>query len=418
MFSHTWKLICRVAVVLGVLFTFFVLVEMLRVFLLFYRIHPVIGWVYAVVLLIAGGWFIKGFIREWHAYPKALKPPEMPKELATAHFDVLHSYCKYLLLYLDRLSGNAYFEEEDLDRLDDGIDSIVDALKAHPLRDDLIREIEHTETQVIAPLLDKLKLQASKEIRHSTRDVMLGVTLSPYHSMDIFVVVYRNASMVLRIVKIFESRPWGKEQLLVLRDTLRVVATVNMLNLSKNVFENLFTQIPIIGRSIDDIGQGVGAGLLTSASGYAAVERCAAFRGWDKGVASASLAGQAAQFLADVKDLFTKDVLPNMKNRICSTSAPDAVKAPGFWDSVTRGIMASFDASAKTVDALVIRPVVARTKAMADFGSHTANAQQPAEYVEEPRKPRHRTTKKYRGTRRILRTFGQRIRYTMFPGKH
>jgi len=416
MFSHTWKLVRRATLVLGVLFTFFVLVEMLRIFLLFYRINPVVGWLYVAILLMAAFWLIKGFIREWYAYPRALKPPPLPEQLETADFKSLHAYCKYLLRYLDRLSDNACFEEEDLNRLDDGINSIVDALKAHPLRDDLIREIEQTEIQVIAPLLDKLKQQASKEIRHSVRDVMLGVTLSPYHSMDIFVVIYRNASMVLRIVKIFESRPQGKEQLLVLRDTLRVVATVNMLNLGKNIFENLFAQIPIIGRSIDDMGQGIGAGLLTSASGYAAIERCAAFRGWDKGVASVSLAGQAARFLADVKDLFTKDVLPNMKNRICSTSAPDAVNEPGFWDNVTRGIMASFDASAKTVDALVVKPVAAGTKVVTDFGMRTAPPQKQAVHIEK-HTSRHHSGKRPRGTQRVLRTFGQRIRYTLFPGK-
>ena len=69
---------------------------------------------------------------------------------------------------------------------------------------------------------------------------------------------------------------------MILRDVLRVLITVNFLYIGRNLVENLFANVPLLGRVVDDMGQGLGAGLFTSAAGHAAIERCAAFRGWDK----------------------------------------------------------------------------------------------------------------------------------------
>jgi hypothetical protein len=295
------------------------------------------------------------------------------------------------------------------------VDEILDLQARRPGAKELAEVIRATEKEVLEPLLGRIRETASREIRRSVRDVMTGVTLSPYHSVDLLIVLYRNGAMILRIVRLFESRPAPREQWLILRDTLRVVATVNLLNVGKNLFENLFTQIPVVGRSIDDIGQGIGAGLLTSASGYAAIDRCAAYRGWDKQRASRTIASQASRFLMDVKDLFTKDVLPAMRGRIRSTTAPEQIQEPGFWDQINRGIAASFDTTAKTVDTLLVKPTMFGTRTVAGAGNFvTRNMARAGNSA--ARATRHSGRQTYHGTLRVLRTFGQRIRYGMFGG--
>jgi hypothetical protein len=227
---------------------------------------------------------------------------------------------------------------------------------------------------------------------------MMAVTLSPYPSVDLMVVVYRNGAMVLRLIRIYASRPAAREQLLILRDTLRVVATVNFLNVSRNLMESLFSKLPVIGPVVDDIAQGLGAGLLTSAAGHAAVGRCAAFRGWDKEEATETLARQARTFLADVKNIFTKDVLPEIKGRIRAETPAEAVEDPGFWNTVAKGISAAVDTTASTVDALILRPATAGTQGVVRAASTVASS------------TRRTGARTYRGVFGIFRRMGQRIK--------
>jgi hypothetical protein len=171
--------------------------------------------------------------------------------------------------------------------------------------------------------------------------------------------------MVFRVMRIYKSRPALREECLILRDILVVVATVNFLNISRKLIESLFSQVPVIGRVIDDIGQGLGAGLLTSVAGHAAMDRCTAFRGWNDEEEVRSLGARMANFLADVKDLFTKDLMPELKGRIRSAVSPDEADQPGFWDTITRGVASAIDMTAKTVDFLVIKPATAGVQTVA-----------------------------------------------------
>ena len=80
------------------------------------------------------------------------------------------------------------------------------------------------------------------------RDVMLAVTLSPYKSADLLVVVYRNFVMVGRIIRIYNARPSVAGQMRVFSDIFSVVATVNYLNMGRNLIEALASHVPGIGQ--------------------------------------------------------------------------------------------------------------------------------------------------------------------------
>ncbi len=45
-------------------------------------------------------------------------------------------------------------------------------------------------------------------------------------------------------------------------DIINIIATVNYINMGKNLIEHLGSKVPGIGRFIDDIAQGIGAGFL------------------------------------------------------------------------------------------------------------------------------------------------------------
>jgi hypothetical protein len=364
MWKQIWSLFVRLAVVAGVLLGFVFFAECLRLFLFFHRIHPAAGFAFAGILLIG---ILALFIYLWkglRAYPRVLVPPPMP-ELPKASHAEMREYCEYLIEYLDRLAENRNLDGEFVKVAGDRARDIQDALGAHPLNDDLVRTIAKTEEETIGPLLSRLDEKASQEVRRSVRDVMLAVTLSPYPSVDILIVLYRSFKMVFRVMRIYKSRPALREEWLILRDILVVVATVNFLNISRKLLESLFSQVPVIGRVIDDIGQGLGAGLLTSVSGHAAMDRCAAFRGWNNEEEVRSLGARMTNFLADVKDLFTKDLMPELKGRIRSVVSPNEADRPGFWDTITRGVASAIDMTAKTVDFLIVQPATAGVQTVA-----------------------------------------------------
>jgi hypothetical protein len=172
--------------------------------------------------------------------------------------------------------------------------------------------VEKAEEQVTKPILAKLNEEANRQIRDCVRDVMIGVTVSPYKAADLIIVLYRNLVMVMRIVRIYNSRPRFRQQLQILGDTIKVVATVNYINIGKSLLEGLGSKLPVIGQYTDDIAQGIGAGLMTSVAGHAAMERCRAFKGWHEEEAKHNLRNRVSGFYADVRDIFWKDILPEI----------------------------------------------------------------------------------------------------------
>lgn len=410
MFSRLWSLICRASLVVAFFLGLFFLGELARLYMLFHRIHPIAGWTYAAIVGLGFLYVLVRGVVAWRSIPRALTPPPRPN-LEDPDHDAMADYCGYLARYLRRMGRNPHLPEQARSFAREKAADIDGTLSAHPLNDDLVRTIQQTENDVVAPLLLSLDDLAAVEVRKSVRDVMLGVTFSPYPSVDLLVVLYRNTAMVLRVSRIYRARPSPREELLILRDIMTTVAAVNFLNISRKLMESLLSQIPFIGRVADDIAQGIGAGLLTSVTGHAAVDRCGAFRGWNREEEIRSLGSKTAGFLKDVKDMFTKDLLPDLKTRICAAAPPEESDAPGFWDKVTRGVAAAVDATARTLDFIVIKPVEASvqgvatagafvTRSVADAGSSIARGARHA-----GRSSRHRLS-------RVLGTFGQRIKYT------
>ncbi len=422
-FASAWKFISRLLLLAGAMLTFLVVIELFRIFIMFYRINPVLGWAYVGVLSL---FLITISVYIWRGmgrYPRALRPPPLPPLTEATHKE-LKRYAHYLITYLKRVADNRNLSEKDAARLYEEIESMTGLLQHHPLNEDLIRIIQKTDHEILPPILKRLKDQAEKEIRRSVRDVMLGVTLSPYHSMDILIVIYRNFAMIFRVMAIYETRPSPRAQWRILRDVIRVVATVNFLYIGRNLIENLFSFVPWVGRVADDIGQGLGAGLFTSAAGHAAIERCATYHAWDKDLAVESLTAQTRDFLRDVKNIFTKDVLPDIKNRIVSEAPQDKVNEPGFWDNLQNGVNKAFDATIKAAGSMIPRiqtppeprPAGTAPRSRAAY----SHADTTPEYDDDryPRERRRRRSgRSHRGVSRVLRTFGQRIKYTFGLGR-
>jgi uncharacterized membrane protein YcjF (UPF0283 family) len=352
--QQIFTLATRAALIVGALLTLIAVSEVLDLYLSLQQLSPLVATLFAsVVVLLVGGGAVYVLV-QWYAHPPVLLAPPRTQDLAR---DVPH-YARYLARYLERLAENELLGDEArragrvaARRLSDAIDLPAGEIEG------LLREVERTTAE---PLLAVLRASAEAEVRRCVRDVMAGVTLSPYRSSDLLVVLYRNGSMVLRLAALYGGRPRLAEQLAIGRDTLRVVAAVNFLNLGNKLLEGILAGVPMVGRFADDVAQGLGAGFLTSAVGHAAMQRCEAFHGWDRAAAVETLGVSSKRFLADVRDIFFKDIYPSMRARLPQSDLRDRLGI---------GIRAALDATLVGVDGFVTRPVLAGGRAVARTGS-------------------------------------------------
>jgi hypothetical protein len=140
------------------------------------------------------------------------------------------------------------------------------------------------------------------------------------------------------------------EQAAIIKDVLGIVAAVNFINFGSRFTEQLMSNVPYIGTIIDDIAQGIGAGLLTSAAGHAAMHRCRAYRGWDREASMQMMASKIDLFFRDIYSIFRHDVLPKMRYRVASIET---------WEKLTNGVSFVFEKMAGIIRSFVRVPAVA-----------------------------------------------------------
>jgi hypothetical protein len=411
MFHSLWRIVRNSVLVFGALISIIFVLEVLRALVFVYRLNEFVGIAVSSLVGLLGLVIVPRLAWLWRRHPRVLVPPSTPPVEEASHTE-LRAYCRYLMAYLGRLADNPNVSEESRQRAIECIENIADVLRHHPLNEDLRLVIGKTQNDIILPILNRLGEMAERQVRDSVRDVMIGVMLSPYPSLDLLIVLYRNFSMVLRIMSLYQARPSAREQWKIVTDIASVVATVNFINLNRRLIENLGSQIPIVGRFVDVLAQGVGAGIFTSITGHAAIARCSAFNAWDRGRAAKQLGAQSMQFLRDVRLLLTKDLMPELKPRIRVEVPPERVEQPGFWDALEDGIREAVDITARSCDVFLIRPAVAGVQGVATVTTTVARG-----VVHGGQRVLKASARggshAFRSMKRAVGTFAERIKYTI-----
>lgn len=312
MLKSVWKLLRTAIIVIGVLLTFFAVLEVLRAYQTLYHFHPWAAYVFLAVVLGLLAWLVAYVWINLAAFPRPLNPPRIPDvEHAAEH--QLKKHLHYLRRFSRRLSVNGLLDQSQRMLLAEAAARLETPLPAD--RPGCLALIHSIENDRIRPALKALDELASRQVRDSMRDIMLFVTLSPYKSSDLLIVLYRNLMMLIRIVRVYRVRPALTEQLGIFSDIINVIATVNYINMGKNLIEGIGSRVPGVGRFVDDIAQGIGAGFMTTIAGHAAMDRCRSFRGWNAAEAKRHMLSQVGDFYTDVKDIFFKDVWGSLRSR-------------------------------------------------------------------------------------------------------
>ncbi|MFP4105722.1 MAG: DUF697 domain-containing protein [Phycisphaerae bacterium] len=347
MFRQAWKSFKTIVLIAGVILTFFAVIEVIQAYHALDRMHPYAGTAFLIVLGIGLTAGLVYYIVKIARRPKVLHPPKTVKP-DTAEEEELRKYCRYLRRFMLRLARNHRLDDETRAAVATGALDLHGCVKIAETPEEIRAALDRAE-QIVKPALTPLDEEAERLIRASVRSIMFWVAMSPYKSLDLIVVGYRNLAMIASLVGLYNSRPRVREQLAIVRDTLRVVATVNFLNFGKNVFDELFSNLPG-GRFADDIAQGIGAGFMSSAAGHAAMQRCRAYRGWDEQTARECLRLQLRNFYHDVRDMFMKDVWSAMRDRM------GAIVPGGTWDTVTGRVREGLREAGETIETNFSRP--------------------------------------------------------------
>lgn len=366
--TNWWRIIRTAILATGVLLSFFVFVEILHIYSILRDVWPPFGYTFLFIIVAGLGGSLIYIFQIIKKTPKVLTPPNI-EDFASISQIECRAYCDYLREYLKRLADNPSLSSEHGEIAINNIIELSKRIESEQKMSALLKSIDIVETECIKPLLSKLDQKAEIEVSKCVRDIMIGVTLSPYKAADLFIVIYRNSAMVLRIMKVYNTRPLLHEQILIFRDVLRVVATVNYMNFGQKLMDQFLSRVPYVGQVLDDCAQGIGAGLLTSAAGHGAIYRCRAYRGWNQEVAVQTMSSHVAGFMKDVKSIFKQDVWPQMRSRIYSTSPTEKTDDPGFWEKTTNGISAALDATESIVEIVIKKPVIAGTKGTIKAGS-------------------------------------------------
>jgi len=363
MFANLLRTFRTAVITAGCLLCFFFVIEVIQAQQVLSGVHSALGAAFALLLAVACAALVTCYVVSLRRRPLTLRPPPR-QELDKAEMRELQAYGRYLRRIMQRLARNELLPDLTRAGLESGETRLREALAEEvSLADvtDAIRDAEELRIQPAVKVLDEL---AEREVRRCVRDVILGVTLSPWRTIDLLVVLYRNARMVTSITGAYNSSPRLREHLLILRDVAVVVGTVNFLNYGSRLMQNLATSVPLLGRFTDDVAQGVGAGLLTSVAGHAALTRCRAFRGWNEAEAQARIRDQLGVFMVDIKKIVFDDMLPQLRKPVAAL-APEAAREPGWTDRLRDGISGAIDDTTAVMDSFIRQPVVAAGRGMA-----------------------------------------------------
>ena len=189
-----WKIIRTVILAIGVLLTFFVLAEILHVYVVLKNTYAPLGYAFLIVVAGVCAWISIYSFRMIKKIPRVLTPPDIHDPPSETQ---VRSYGKYLIGYVKRLIDNPNLSPDDIVKAKKDAQVLEKLSQSGQQPSDLLSEIERVGQESIEPLLSKLKQKAEREVRNSVRDIMMGVTLSPYRAVDLLIVVYRNGTMVL-----------------------------------------------------------------------------------------------------------------------------------------------------------------------------------------------------------------------------
>lgn len=406
--QRTTDALRRLGLVIALLLTVAIGLELIRAYAIFHRIHPVVAWVYAGVLLLAvlfGLWRLLGYLHDHDA----LFPADLPPAERARHKDLV-AHCRYLARYLKRLSGSVYLGEEQQRLARQTAYDMEEMLAHHPLLEDLTRAIVNAEQKVIADLHTHLDGHARDMTRDKMTAIVADVIQPPFPVVNAVVVFYHEVTICAAVTGVYLSEPSLHEYWTVLRDTWRVMTRGDFIRIGQSLFAGVYANCPPMGGAVEDLGQATACIWLTESIAQATALRCRTTRRWRAGDAIAAMDAHCAQSLSATRDVLIKDVLPLMKTAFHHKVPRTEGESPTFMSNLIGGITKSFDIVINNLKTTPLPESVQKTRRT----EHGSDLNLETGYVVMRHRSRRRRSGHGSGGGifRVFRTISQRLKYS------
>ena len=291
----------------------------------FHGIHPLAGVAFLLAFALATAWLVGRPVVAFLRVPRAIQPPDLPEPSRRTPADLVW-HLAYVERYVSSLEKNPEWggSTDEVARAVDLCRALREEARAAST-EDLPRLVERTtaiEREQVARLLVPLDRRAVEEIRAEALRVGVATAVSPYGSLDAFLVLWRNVNLVSRVARVYYGRPGP-------RGTLRVVRDVAAATMAGAYVQDLSELAGDAVASFAGKAAGVLAGPLLDGTlnavatlriGYVAKARCRSFSAWTartrRDAARAAL-GEAARFSGGL----VKDVVKAVGGGILSIPA-------------------------------------------------------------------------------------------------
>lgn len=276
----------------------------LMVFLLAFRVadvtrslagvHPLLGGAFLLALVLALTWFIGRPLHRFFRLPVVMRAPRIP-EMAKRTPRDLARHLEYVARYVESLPTNPEWSGEASKAVQTAAACRALGAEASGSGGAALAglvgravELERAGAELLAPLDRK----AADVIRAEAFRVGVATAVSPYGTLDAFLVLWRNVNLVAHVAQIYYGRPSPRGTLRVVRDvSVATIAGAYLQDLGEVAGDFLGSLAgKTAGFFAGPLMEGCLNGVATMRIGYLAKARCRAFQAWNE-----RTAGQAVR---------------------------------------------------------------------------------------------------------------------------
>ena len=319
------------------LLSFAIILEVIRAYEILYSLHPYVGYIF-IGLLIALTVYLIYQIKPLFNFRSAPTPPNFSKDKPLSNKQIKH-YEIYLNSVNIRLQKNELLQKTHNAGLMELKDNLALLSKLSANRTKFFDKFEQIEVDYIEPLVVQLDKKAEAVVGDNVGLITIGTALSPYRSLDVYIVLVRNFRMVNQIIKIYRTSPTFLETIKVFYDIIKIVAAVNIINAMDNIWTGIGRHIPLVGNYGEAISEGLFSGLLTSVTGHAAIDRCRTYKPLSYEETALKFRGKLKNWAWDVLDIIKRHafdkIIPNWKWSKKGNDS-DVENEKTFWDTVAK----------------------------------------------------------------------------------
>ncbi len=241
-----------------------VAVEVDRLLIASFGVHPALGWTMAGLLGLVVALVTLVVVREFEGYARLSSFEELKTTFDALENDPANH----------ELHGRAHHQVERFLRcLEESADPPL-LLRTRRLRDrmDLADTPNEWADDIEHVLLSDMDERARAAIRREAVNVGIGTAISPYGVLDALIVVWRNVRLIRGIASIYRVRARGYGTWLILR---RTVAAAAMADLAQEVSVALLGTTRSLASLVGaPIAQGMANATMTVRVGLKALEEC------------------------------------------------------------------------------------------------------------------------------------------------